>query len=162
MVEQTGPGCSSFIRDVQAKGQVTMAYGGAEKMSTVENKKLVQEAFAAWARGEGNAVFNLLADDVHWTVIGSTPVSRTYLSKREFFDGAVKPLGEKLAGTIQPTVRAVYGDDDTVIVQWDGRATGKNGTLYNQTYCWVMRIQGGKVREGTAYLDTELISQLWK
>ena len=67
-------------------------------MSTAENKKLVQDAFAAWARGEGNAVFNLLADDVHWTVIGSTPVSRTYFSKREFVEGAVKPLGEILVG----------------------------------------------------------------
>ena len=55
-------------------------------MATAENRKLVQDAFAAWARGEGNAVFNLLADDVHWTVIGSTPVSRTYFSKREFLD----------------------------------------------------------------------------
>ena len=50
-------------------------------MSAVENKKLVQDAFAAWARGDGTAFFNLLADDVQWTVIGSSPVSRTYPSK---------------------------------------------------------------------------------
>jgi hypothetical protein len=25
----------------------------------------------------------------------------------------------------------------------------------------VMRLEGGRVREGVAYLDTELISQLW-
>ena len=136
--------------------------GESVTMATADNKKLVQDAFAAWARGEGNAVFNLLADDVHWTVIGSTPVSRTYFSKREFLDGAVKPLGEKISGAIQPTVRDVSADGDKVIVQWDGRATGRNGTLYNQTYCWVMRLEGGKVREGTAYLDTELVSQLWK
>jgi ketosteroid isomerase-like protein len=29
-------------------------------------------------------------------------------------------------------------------------------------YCWVMRLTDGKVVEGTAYLDTELISQIWK
>ena len=131
-------------------------------MGTAENKKLVQDAFAAWARGQGNAVFELLADDVHWTVIGSTPVSRTYFSKREFLDTAVRPLGERVSGAIQPTVRDVRADGDKVIVEWDGRATGKNGTLYIQTYCWVMRIVNGKVREGTAYLDTELVSQLWK
>jgi uncharacterized protein len=136
--------------------------GGTEAMATAENKKLVQDAFAAWARGENNAVFNLLADDVHWTVIGSTPVSRTYFSKREFLDGAVKPLSEKISGAIQPTVRDVSADGDKVIVEWDGRASGKNGTLYNQTYCWVMRLEGGRVREGTAYLDTELVSQLWR
>ena len=131
-------------------------------MNTAENKRLVQDAFAAWARGENNAVFNLLADDVHWTVIGSTPVSRTYMSKQEFLEGAVKPLGQKLSGAIQPTVTAVSADGDRVIVQWEGRANGKNGTLYNQTYCWVMRLADGKVREGTAYLDTEIVSQLWK
>ena len=130
-------------------------------MGTAENKKIVQDAFTAWARGENNAVFDLLAEDVRWTVIGSTPVSRTYFSKREFCDGAVKPLGAKISGAIQATVRVVSADGDKVIVQWDGRATGKNGTLYNQTYCWVMRVENGKVREGTASLDTELITQLW-
>ena len=131
-------------------------------MSAMENKKLVQDAFAQWARGDGAAFLSLLADDVHWTVIGSTPVSRTYTSKRAFLEGAVQPLGTKLAGAIQPTVRDILADGEKVALQWEGRATAKNGTIYHQTYCWVMRFENGKVREGTAYLDTELISQIWK
>jgi uncharacterized protein len=130
-------------------------------MSAAENKKIVQDMFAAWSRGQGGFL-DLLADDVRWTVIGSTAVSRTYSSKNEFIAGAVKPLGEKISGAIQPTLRDVIAEGDRVVLQWDGRAAGKNGTLYNQTYCWVMRLENGKVREGTAYLDTELISQLWK
>lgn len=130
-------------------------------MGAAENKKMVQDMMAAWSRGQGGFL-DLLADDVHWTVIGSTPVSRTYTSKQAFIDGAVKPLGEKISGAIQPTLRDVIAEGDKVVLQWDGRAVGKNGTLYNQTYCWVMRIEGGKVREGTAYLDTEIVSQLFK
>ena len=61
-------------------------------MSTAENKKLIQDAFTAWARGDGTAFFKLLADDVRWTVIGSTPVSRTYTSREAFVEGAAKPL----------------------------------------------------------------------
>ena len=53
-------------------------------MSAAENKKLIQQAFAKWAGGDADAVFKLLADDVQWTVIGSTRVSRSYQSKREF------------------------------------------------------------------------------
>jgi ketosteroid isomerase-like protein len=64
-------------------------------MGTVENKKLIQDAFTAWARGDGMAFFNLLAEDVHWTVIGSTPVSRTYAGREAFVEGAVKPLTGK-------------------------------------------------------------------
>ena len=130
-------------------------------MGAAENKKMVQDMMAAWARGQGGFL-DLLADDVHWTVIGSTAVSRTYTSKQAFIDGAVKPLGEKISDGIKPTLRDVIAEGDKVVLQWDGRAVGKNGTLYNQTYCWVMRLEGGKVREGTAYLDTELITQLWK
>jgi ketosteroid isomerase-like protein len=130
-------------------------------MGAAENKRAVQDAFAAWSRGDGGAFFKLLADDVRWTVIGSTPVSRTYVSRQAFLEGAVRPLGEKISGAIQPTVRDVIAEGDKVVVQWDGRAVGKNGTLYNQTYCWVMRVENGVVREGTAYLDTELITQLW-
>ena len=44
-------------------------------MSATENKKLIQQAFAKWAGGDADAVFKLLADDVQWTVIGSTRVS---------------------------------------------------------------------------------------
>jgi hypothetical protein len=131
-------------------------------MSAIENKKLIQDAFAAWGRGDGAAFFNLLADDVRWTVIGSCPVSRTYTSKQEFFEGAAKPLNAKLAGPIQPTIRNIIAEGDQVVLQWDGKATTKSGKPYNNSYCWVMRIVNGKVKEGTAYIDTELVSELWK
>jgi ketosteroid isomerase-like protein len=48
-----------------------------------------------------------------------------------------------------------------VALVFDGHATGKNGTDYRQTYCWVLRLEDGRVREGTAYLDTELITKLF-
>src|SRR5260370_37028921 len=54
--------------------------GGTDAMGTAENKRLVQDAIAAWTRGEGNAVFNLFADDGHCTGVGRTDVSRTSLS----------------------------------------------------------------------------------
>ena len=131
-------------------------------MGAPENKKLIQDAFSAWSGGDRGAFLNLLADDVTWTVIGSTAVSRTYKTKKEFLEGAVRPLGEKIAGAIRPTLRDILVEGDKVALQWDGHAVGKNGTEYDQTYCWMMRIVDGKVREGTAYLDTELIARLWK
>ena len=103
-----------------------------------------------------------MADDVRWTVIGSCPVSRTYTSRQQFLEGAAKPLSEKLAGPIQPTVRNVIAEGDNVVIQWDGRATTKAGKPYNNSYCWVMRLENGKVKEGTAYIDTELVSELWR
>ena len=131
-------------------------------MGAAENKKLIEDTFAAWGRGDGSAFFNILDDNVRWTVIGSSPVSRTYTSKQGFLEGAAKPLNAKLAGPIQPTVRNIIAEGDQVVLQWEGKATSKSGKPYHNSYCWVMRIADGKVTEGMAYIDTELVSELWK
>ena len=47
-------------------------------MSTEANKQIVKDFFAALSRGDTEAGFQLLADDMTWTVIGDTPVSGTY------------------------------------------------------------------------------------
>ena len=131
-------------------------------MGAAENKKLIQAAFDAWAEGDAAAFFNTLAEDVQWTVIGSGPVSRAYTSRQAFLDGAAKPLNAKLAGPIQPTVVDIIAEGDNVVLQWEGKATTKAGAPYNNSYCWVMRLTDGKVREGTAYIDTALVADLWQ
>ena len=112
--------------------------------------------------GDGGAFFNALAEDVQWTVIGSSPVSRTYTSRQAFLDGATKPLSAKLAGPIQPMVVNIIAEGDNVVLQWEGKATAKTGKPYNNSYCWVMRIADGKVKEGIAYIDTALVEDLWQ
>ena len=52
-------------------------------------------------------------------------------------------------------------ENDQVVLQWEGRAATKSGKPYNNNYCWVMRLTNGKVTEGTAYIDTELVTALW-
>ena len=131
-------------------------------MGAAENKQVIQAAFDAWAGGDAAAFFNTLAEDVRWTVIGTSPVSRTYTSRQAFLDGAAKPLNAKLAGPIQPTVVNIIAEGDNVVLQWEGKATTKAGTPYNNSYCWVMRLTDGKVREGTAYIDTALVADLWQ
>src|SRR5690349_18849113 len=130
-------------------------------VDATQNRKLIEDAFDGWVRGDRSAFNNLLADDLRWTVIGNSPVSGRYNSKREFLETAGGRMAEKLATPIQPTLRHVIADGNMVALVFDGRARGKNGTDYGQTYCWVLRLEGGKIREGTAYLDTELITKLF-
>jgi ketosteroid isomerase-like protein len=46
------------------------------------NKKAIQAGFDAWRNGTGG-VFNLLASDAKWTIVGNSPVSRTFMSRQE-------------------------------------------------------------------------------
>jgi uncharacterized protein len=129
-------------------------------MSTAENKKMIRDAFDAWSRGDGRGFFKLVADDVQWTVIGSTPISRTYTSKSDFRN-ALRAMSEHLAGELKVVVRDVIAEGDKVAVQFESHATGKNGTAYDQTYCWILRMADGRAREVIAYLDTELVTKLF-
>ncbi len=131
-------------------------------MGAADNKALIADTFAKWAEGDGNAFFRLLDDDVKWTVIGTTPVSKTYESRAAFLEGAVQPLTGRLSGAIEPKVVNLIAEDDWVSLQWRGQGSMRSGKPYNQTYSWVMRLQDGKVVEGTAYLDTELINAVWE
>ena len=46
--------------------------------------------YGTWC-GDGTAFFNIAAEDVRWTLIGTTPISHTYTSKRDFREGALNP-----------------------------------------------------------------------
>jgi ketosteroid isomerase-like protein len=131
-------------------------------MSTEDNRKVMQDAVERWRAGDGGAIFRLLDDEVQWTVTGTTPISRLYTSRRDFVDNALKPLSALLDGAIDPTVINVLADGDQVVLQWDGSAKTKGGMPYMNRYCWVMRFTDGKVVEGLAYLDTELVSALFE
>lgn len=129
---------------------------------TESNRKLVGDAFAAWAEGDGNAFFRLLADDVRWTVIGATAISGAFTSRQEFQEKAARRIGAVLARPLVPRVVSLLADGDSVAVQWEADAETKSGTPYRQTYSWVLRLRDGQVVEGTAYLDTELITTVLK
>ena len=122
------------------------------------NKKTVQDAFAAWADGDGNAFFRLLADDVRWTVIGTTEISGSFTSRQEFLDKAAGKIGAVLARPLVPNLVSLLADGDLVSIQWEGQSETKSGRAYRQTYSWVVRFEQGRVVEGTAYLDTELLT----
>ena len=51
-------------------------------MGAAENKQVIQQAFDAWAAGEGG-VFDLLAPDARWTIVGNSVAAGTYHSREE-------------------------------------------------------------------------------
>jgi hypothetical protein len=53
--------------------------------SPESNKALVRESFERWAHGTGSP-FELLLADVEWTIVGSSPLSKTYHDVSSFMD----------------------------------------------------------------------------
>jgi ketosteroid isomerase-like protein len=127
------------------------------------NRKLVARAFSDWADGTGS-VFDILSDDVLWTIPGSGPTAGAYKGRQAYIDAAVTPLMQRLIGPVIPRVSHIWAVEDRVIIQWDQETPARDGHPYRNTYVWIFTIEDEKVVEVTAFLDLpaydDLVSRL--
>jgi uncharacterized protein len=125
-------------------------------MSAAENKKLVQDVFAELANGNSRPFVEMLADEVRWTVIGTTKWSRTFEGKAAVLAELLAPLRGQMADRIRITAHRFIAEDDLVVVEGRGHNTTRSGEPYNNTYCWIYRLANGRIQELTEYMDTQL------
>jgi ketosteroid isomerase-like protein len=125
-------------------------------MGAAENKEIVRQM------GEAKSLEQMLAtmsDDVRWTIMGTTKYSHTMNGKQEIIDKLLHPIFAEMESMGSNHVDNVIADGDFVVVQQhaSGRKT-KTGNPYNNNYCLVFKVMGGKIKEITEYLDTELVT----
>ncbi len=126
------------------------------QVSTAENKELMRQVFEALAVGDSGPFVNSLADDVRWTITGTTKWSRTYDGKREVQTKLLQPLVARFADRYTAPTERLIAEGDYVVVEFRGNVMTTAGLPYKNTYCYVCRLAGGKVRELTEYWDTVL------
>jgi ketosteroid isomerase-like protein len=127
--------------------------------TTTDNKALVAHIHAELDRGSGQAFIDSLADDACWTLEGTTPWSRTYAGKVAIREELLKPLFAQFAGPYVSRTERIIAEGDRVVVLFGGDVPTKAGKRYNNRYCYVYRLEGGKVKELTEYFDTALVQE---
>ncbi len=125
------------------------------------NKAAVRKAFDAWASGTGSP-YDLLADDVEWTITGNSAAARTYPSRAAFIGEVIKPFNARMSVGLKPTIRNIYAEDDTVIVFFDAAGTAKDGRPYKNTYAWFLDLRDGRIVKASAFFDSIAFDELWK
>lgn len=125
-------------------------------MGIEENKQLVRAFYEAGDRGDMEACLALLADDIRWTNIGTTPFSGTYSGKQAVLENLIGPLFGQLKAGISSVIENLIAEGDYVVAQTAGTAETLDGRPYNNSYCQVIRIRNGQFAEVKEYFDTEL------
>jgi ketosteroid isomerase-like protein len=121
------------------------------------NQQLLQHVFAETAKGNGRPFVAALADDVVWTIAGSTAWSRSYRGKKAVLAELLAPLSAQLDGPNRITAHRFIAQDDQVVVEARGDSTTRAGKAYRNAYCWIFRLREGQVVEIMEYADTALI-----
>ncbi len=130
-------------------------------MGLEENKQVVKAFYEAGARGDMDACFSLLADDITWINIGSTIFSGTYTGKQELIEQLLGPLFGRLKAGISSVIENLIAEGEFVVAQTSGIAETKEGKPYNNSYCQVIKIRDGEITEVKEYFDTELTSSVF-
>ncbi|HVX74580.1 MAG TPA: nuclear transport factor 2 family protein [Bradyrhizobium sp.] len=129
-------------------------------MTTAENKALIQTIMEARARRDPAPFVAAMADDFVWRIIGSTAWSGEYVGKAEVRERLLKPLYAQFTAPSSITPTRILADGDHVVAECRGDATTVSGERYANTYCFVMRLAEGKLKELTEYMDTALVDRV--
>jgi ketosteroid isomerase-like protein len=130
---------------------------------TETNREIIRQAFEAWRQGTG-PITDVFAPGMVWRIEGHSAAAREYRGTQQFVDEVLAPFGARFAGgePFRPvTIRGVYADGDTVVVIWDGRGVANDGRPYENSYAWIMKLDNGKVVDGTAFFDSISFDDLW-
>jgi hypothetical protein len=131
-------------------------------MSIEENKQVVHEFFSAMSNDNPEGALALLANDIVWTIIGDTPVSKTFRGLKDVEENLLNEAFRniKLEAGITLEVVETIAENDKVVARVQGTIEAKHGP-YNNTYCHVFTVRDGKIIEDIEYLDTALIHKSW-
>ncbi len=125
-------------------------------MSAGENKRLIQHIYEELSAGNSRPLVDAMADDVRWIVMGTTRWSGAYEGKQAVLSRLLAPVRARFADRYTASAERIVAEGDIVVAEVRGRVTTRSGMPYNQSYCFIFRIAGGKIAEMTEYLDTEL------
>ena len=128
---------------------------------TASNKKLIQEIFAAAgnpdpAVRDRSLFVASLADDATWTVTGQYSWSRTFTGKPSILNDLHGHVRTRLVERTRTIAHRFIADGDYVVVEAKGDNLTREGVRYDNDYCLVFRLEGGRIKEIREYCDSVL------
>ena len=130
-------------------------------MPAEANKQLVRDAFEAMGRSDIRPLVDMMTDDFAWIIEGQSRFSRSYEGKEAVKRDLLAPLFEAFATPYRFTIDDIIAEGDRVVVRGRGEVRTKAGKDYNNSYCFVLRIEEGRLVELREYLDTALVERVF-
>jgi ketosteroid isomerase-like protein len=129
-------------------------------VSAADNKKLIEEIFAAIAAGNRTRFVETLADDVTMRVTGHCSWARTFKGKEALIRDLYGYLATLVADGRRTIPFNIVAGGEYVVVEAVGKMQTKAGVPYNNDYCLIYRLKDGKIIEIREYCDSALTEKV--
>src|SRR5260370_7923184 len=105
-------------------------------MHSAENKQLMQSIFFELSKGNSKPFVENLAEDVRWTITGTTKWSKTFQGKQAVLTDLLEPLRSKFAVPYKATAHRIIAKGDHDLVEGPGCSTPNPRLPHtNPSYC---------------------------
>ena len=150
-----------------ALGIHSLGAEGAQEGASMDNAniKVVQDAYAAFGRGDVPAVIAMLTPDVTWESVGNPKdfpalgMHKGPAAVSEFF----KLLGTLLTfQAFSPKDFYAAGSDMVFVLGHYDRTVIKTGEQANSDFVHVFTIRGGKIAAYREFADTATLADAWR
>jgi ketosteroid isomerase-like protein len=126
-------------------------------MSTEQTRQLIEDYYAALAKGDKARLLELLAPDCSWQPPASAPIPAMQ-GAEEIAEALGRSVVKTMFDISKPFALDVHRtivDGDVAVVQQRIRATAKaTGNDYDNEYCWVYLCKDGRIARMEEYADT--------
>jgi hypothetical protein len=123
-------------------------------------REVLEHAFRETAKGNGRPFVDMLAEDIEWSIIGSTTWSGTYRGKGSVITNLLRPLAEQLDGSNIVEATRFIVEGNLVAVEGRNLSVMRCGQAYPNRYCWIFEMRDGKAVRITEYCDTALVDSV--
>lgn len=153
----------NFVLLLVALGSAScIGQDGKNKSGSIkQSEMIIARQFQKWQNGEGN-FFDIVDEQVVWTVSGRSPVSGIYKGKKDFMENSLDPITRKFKTPLKPELISLTSDSAFVWLHFKGTAVTKDNGIYANTYLWKMKLRDQKVIDAVAFLDTYELDKLMK
>lgn len=127
---------------------------------TEQNRALITRVMAALAEGDRAPFAAAMHEDAAWIMKGTTEWSGAYHGTADIRARLLKPLYDNFTSTYRNRASAILADGDRVVVECEGDVMTRSGAPYNNQYCYLFRLEGGKIVELVEYMDTALVDRV--
>jgi ketosteroid isomerase-like protein len=126
-------------------------------MDAEKSKAIVKAWFDKLATGDATGAFELFAPDTVYVLQGTTPVSGTYRGLPAILGDFFAPWRMRIDGDLTLALDELIGEGERVVALARGSAKTVTGARYDNQYCFVFTVRGGRITEVNEFLDTVLV-----
>jgi uncharacterized protein len=119
------------------------------------NKDFVKRTWEMLLGGNVEAALANFSDDVTWFLTGKLEGVSGLKKGKDAVRGFLAGVTQAFPGGLKTEFKKSYGEGDTVIVELVNRGTSATGKPYENEYCFVFELAGGKIRAIREYVDLE-------